>query len=270
MKSLPVSPRAGLYIGLGLIAYILFLVLFLPATWLAWGATRMSQGAVHIGTPTGTVWNGRGDLQMHGTLGSQSIGDLHWRVNPLWLVLGRLHVSLRGLGAPDGTAQLQVARHRMQVEELHASLPVQLAGLVYAPAGFFAPTGHLQLNAPKLEIDAGGIHGSAEVLWRGAGGRFTGDTSLGDYRIEVDGRGETAALKLSTVNGRLELAGTGQWRVVGDGEIRFNGHAVAKSDAAQLEPLLTALGRDQGGGRRAITFVSRVPLVQILGYRSGG
>jgi len=265
-----IGSRLSLYIGLGVVSYLLFLVMFLPASWLAWGATRISQGTVHIGAPRGTVWSGSGDLQMHGATGAQSLGDLHWRVNPLWLVLGRLNVKLRGLGTPDGEAELQVARNSMQVESLRASLPVQLAGLVYAPASFFAPTGQLQLAVPRLQLDAKGLHGTGEVFWRGAGNRFSGNTALGDYRIEIDGRGETAAIKLSTVNGRLELAGTGQWRVVGDGEIRFNGHAAPKSDAAQLEPLLNALGRDQGGGRRPIRFVSRVPLVQALGYRTGG
>jgi len=259
-----------LYVGIALVSYLLFLVVFLPASWLAWGAARFSQGAVHIGAPQGTVWSGNGDLQLHGATGAQSLGDLHWRVNPLWLALGRLNVKLSGFGASDGQAELQVARNRMQVESLRASVPVQLAALVYAPAGFFAPTGQLQLDVPRLEINASGLHGNGEVVWRGAGNRFSGNTALGDYRIELDGRGETAAIKLSTVNGRLELAGTGQWRVVGDGEIRFNGHAAPKSDAAQLEPLLNALGHDQGGGRRPIRFVSRVPLLQVLGYRTGG
>ena len=270
MKFPGIAPRLLFYIGLGLLSYLIFLVVFLPAGWLAWGAARLSQGTVYIGTPQGTVWSGRGDLQIHGALGSQSLGNLQWRVNPLGLVLGRLQVRLRGLGSGDGEAELQVARRYMQVESLRVTLPVQIAGLVYAPAGFFAPTGQLQLDVPQLEVNASGLHGNATVLWRGAGGRFTGDTSLGDYRIELDGRGETAGIKLSTVTGRLELTGTGQWRVAGDGDLRFTGHAVAKSDAAQLEPLLNALGRDQGGGRRPITFASRVPLVQLLGFRAGG
>lgn len=256
--------------GLGFLSYVVFLVAFLPAGWLAWGATTLSQGTVHIGTPQGTVWSGRGELQIHGALGAQSLGDLRWRVNPLWLPLGRLQVKLRGLGSGDGEAELQVGGEHMRIESLRATLPVQIAGLVYAPASFFAPTGQLQLDVPQLEVNASGLHGNATVLWRGAGGRFTGDTSLGDYRIEIDGRGETAAITLSTVSGRLELAGTGQWRVAGDGNLRFTGHAVARSDAAQLEPLLNALGRDQGGGRRPITFASRVPLVELLGLRTGG
>lgn len=267
LKALSANPRMWRYVGVGLLSYLIFLIVFLPASWLAWGAARLSQGTIHIGTPRGTVWYGRGELQLHGVLGAQSLGELQWRVNPLWLVLGRLQLAVRGLGSPDGTAELQVARRRMQVESLQTTLPAQLAGLVYAPAGFFAPTGQLQVSAPALKLDADGLHGNAEVLWRGAGGRFTGDTSLGDYRIALEGRGETAAIKLDTVNGRLELAGTGQWRVAGDGEIRFTGHALPRSDAAQLEPLLNALGRNQGGGRRAISFVSRVPLLHLLGYR---
>jgi len=255
--------RAWLYVALGVLSYVLFLLVGLPAAWMSWAVARASAGAVTIASPTGSFWRGHGQLHAGTT---QSLGRLEWRIHPLSLVTGHIGIGLNAAGpGTEARAELNVGRHRMVIEELQAAVPAQLAGAVYAPAAFFLPTGQLRLSTARLELSPAGLNGDAQVLWNGAGGRFTGGTSLGDYRIDLQGQGQTANIRLSTVRGSLELTGTGQWRVLGDGELRFNGSARATADAAQLEPLLAALGRDQGGGRRALSFTSRVPLVQMLG-----
>lgn len=258
--------RLWLYALVGLGVYLLSLVAFLPASWIAWLAHRASQGTVMLASPNGTLWHGEGDLIVRGHAGSQSLGVVGWRVNPLPLFLGKLAVGLRGLGDADGRANVRLGFNSIEVNELRAILPVQLAGLVYAPVNFFAPTGQLHVMTQRLKIDTGGLHGNADILWRGAGGRFTGAVALGDYRFVVEGRGEQAELKLNTERGQLELTGSGQWHVKGDGQLQFNGFAQARSDAAELQPLLNAMGRDQGGGRRRITFASRAPLLKLLGF----
>ena len=260
--------RLWLYALVGLVTYLLSLIVFLPASWIAWLAHRASQGTVVLASPDGTWWRGEGDLIVRGHAGSQSLGAVGWRVNPLPLFLGQLAVGVRGLGDADGRASVRLGFNSIEVNEMRAVLPVQLAGLIYAPANFFAPTGQLQVMTQQFRVDAGGLHGTADVLWRGAGGRFTGAEALGDYRFAVEGRGEQAQLNLRTERGQLELAGSGQWRVKGDGHIQFNGYAQARSNAAELQPLLNAIGRDQGGGRRRIAFVSRAPLLKLLGFEN--
>lgn len=260
--------RTAAYLVLGLFLYLVFLAATAPAIWLAEAATRYSNGAVTLANPRGTFWNGSGQLYAGGpATGVRPLGKLQWQVNPLWLLAARaqLAVALDG-SAVRGKASIRVGPKRLNVRELAASLPAQSAALVYPPAAFFSPTGIIEIKAPNLELSHEGLVTDAEAQWRSAGGRFTGPEGLGDYRIHVTGRGEVTTFRLSTLRGTLELTGEGQWRVTGDGDLRFSGTATPKGDPARLEPLLRALGRDLGGGRRELRFNARVPLVRQMGY----
>jgi general secretion pathway protein N len=251
----------------GLALYIVFLAVTAPAALLAEAATRLSGGMLTVTAPNGTLWRGEGDVYAGGQAASvHHLGRLHWQINPFWLLLGRAHFALQLQGAgTQGQASVQLSRSQVTVTELKAALPASLASLVYAPVGFFGPTGTLQLRAPSFDLSRGGLVTTTEVLWQGAGGRFAGATGLGDYRLELNGRGETATIRLSTLNGNLELTGEGQWRVTGDGELQFTGSALPRGDTARLEPLLQTLGRDLGGGRRELRLNARVPVVRQLG-----
>lgn len=259
--------QIALFIGLGLILYLLFLLAAAPAVWLAEGATRVSSGLVILARPSGTVWSGTGELHAGSAAsGVRQLGTLHWRINPLWLLLGRAQFALE-LDGPTtrGQAAVRLARRSVQLDGIDATLPANIAGLVYAPAAFFDPSGTIKLRSPEIVLNADGLTANVEVLWQGAGGRFTGPGSLGDYRIDLTGTGATANIKLSTLRGDLELTGQGQWQVAGDGTLRFVGSALPRGDTTKFEPLLRTLGRDLGGGRREIRFNGRFPLVKQLG-----
>lgn len=260
--------RTAAYLLLGIVFYAVFLLATAPAIWVAEATNRYSNGAVTLASPHGTFWRGSGELYAGGpATGVRPLGKLQWQVNPLWLLLARaqLAVELDGASA-RGKASIRLGPRQLNVQDLSASLPAQLAVLVYPPAAFFSPTGTIQLSAPSIDLSREGLVTQAEAQWQGAGGRFTGPEGLGDYRIEVTGQGEIATFRLSTLRGSLDLAGEGRWQVTGNGELRFKGSATPKGDAARLEPLLRALGRDLGSGRRELIFEARVPLVQQMGY----
>lgn len=258
--------RAALYVLAGFALYLAFLVVSAPAAWVAWALARSDQKAVALADPRGTLWRGEADLYAGGPANMQRLGHIRWRALPLRLFLGRvaLDVAVTG-GALQGQLIVQRGPGRLALEDLNATVPGQLAGVFYAPALFFAPTGTIELRSANLSLARNGITGEAQALWRGAGGRFTGSTSLGDYRIDLSGQGERATIRLSTVRGDLALNGQGEWRVAGNGELRFAGSARPQGDAARLEPLLRALGPDRGGGRRDLRLETRLPLVQMIG-----
>ena len=259
------KPAAG-YIGFGIVLYLLFLVATAPAIWFADFATRVSAGTVTLTQARGTLWHGVAQLHAGAPAGVRDLGKFQWRIAPWWLALGRAQLAVE-LEGPSirGQARVRIARHRVDVDGLQATLPANLVTLVYGPAAFFEPTGTIELRSSKIELSGTGLITKLEAQWLGAGGRFTGAASLGDYRIEVTGNGENAAIRLTTLRGNLELSGQGEWHVVGDGAVRFTGSAVPRGDVTQLEPLLRALGRDLGGGRRQIRFSTRIPLIQQLG-----
>lgn len=255
------------FVVLGVVFYLVFLIATAPAVWVVEAAARTSNGIVTLTNPHGTFWGGSAELHAGGpATGVRHLGTLRWRVNPLWLFVGRAQLALQLEGtATRGQAALRVGRGQFNVQDLAATLPAQLVALVYPAAAFFAPTGTIDVQAPSIDVSHEGLVAVATAQWQGAGGRFTSG-SLGDYRVDVTGRGEIATIRLTTLRGNLDLTGEGQWRVTGDGDLRFTGAATPKGDALPLEPLLRALGRDLGGGKREIRFNGRFPLVRQLGY----
>jgi len=72
---------------------------------------------------------------------------------------------------------------------------------------------------------------------------------MGSYRLELTG-GEVPALALSTLQGPLQLTGSGQWV---SQRLRFAGEASAAPDReAALANLLNIIGR-RSGARSLIT-----------------
>lgn len=255
------SWRWAIYAALGVACYLLFLIVTVPAAWLSWGIARLSEGDVVLTGSEGSVWRGGATLLLP-YLGPSALGRLEWSVQPLALLAGRLQYRLR-LDGTDAQARatLRPGLRRLGVRDLEAAAPAGFAARVYAPVSLFAPTGQVRLVCPELEISRNSMHGTAILTWENAGGRFTGEAPLGDYRLELAANGETAALTLRTLRGDLDLSGAGEWRLEGaEGRLRFSGSAVPRTRRGELEPLLATLGPDLGGGRRAFGFTAHAPL----------
>jgi hypothetical protein len=261
--------RFAAYAALGLVLYLGFLVATVPAAWVAQGAARLSDRALLLARPRGTLWRGAGELHAgRAAGGARAIGTLQWRLKPWRLLLGAAELDV-ALAGPEVRARgiLRFGHDHLAARDLSATAPAALASLVYGPVAFFDPLGTITLRAPSLELSAEGLRTDAELRWEDAGGRFTGAKTLGDYRLQLRGQGEHAQLTLTTLAGDLELAGQGQWQVTGSGAIRFAGSATPRNGAgAELEPLLRALGPDRGNGRRDIRLDARLPLVRMLGF----
>jgi general secretion pathway protein N len=254
--------RRALGLGAGaLLLYLLFLVVTLPAAWLADGVARLSRKAVQLQDPDGSVWSGSGRLVM---AKGREFGLMKWSVNPLWLFAGRLHlnVQLSG-GQAQGQGTVRVGYRSLTLKDVEAAVPAELAPALYSPAALIDPKGQIRLRTASLEASGKGLQGTAELTWQGAGARVGGANPLGDYRLDVNGQGENAQLTLATLNGRLQLNGQGQWQTT-TGALRFQGSAAAAQPDPQLDLLLNLLGPDQGGGRRALNATLTLPLANVL------
>ena len=94
------------------------------------------------------------------------------------------------------------------------------------------------------------LAGRAELLATGVSSRLSTLKPMGSYRITLVG-GTTTTIEVSTIEGSLQLAGTGQW--VGS-RLRFNGMASAAPEReAALSNLLSIIGR-RDGPRAVIKF----------------
>jgi general secretion pathway protein N len=109
--------------------------------------------------------------------------------------------------------------------------------------------GAIRLASPGIEFESVQgrwlVRGRADVELLDASSRLSTLETLGSYRLSLNGDAAgTAQLVLSTLEGALQLSGSG---TVGAGGVRFRGEARAASgDDAALSNLLNIIGRRDG------------------------
>lgn len=238
-------------------------LLLAPARWAAWAALQASEGRVVLGDASGTVWAGQARITLTGGPGSRDAltlpGQLQWRLG--WDALAA-RVTLRHtevMPAPV-SFKLQAGWAGWSLALLPSPSP-QTGALAQWPAAWLAalgtpwntlqPSGQLRLTSPGLSLQwAQGrlkLDGTLVMEAADMASRLSTLPRLGSYRAVIQGGGtavETATLQLSTLDGPLQLSGTGQW--VGP-RFRLRGEAsAAPGQEAALQNLLNLVGRRDG------------------------
>ncbi len=239
---------AGLLLGLLLVG-----VLAAPARWLAEGVARGTGGMLQLAEPSGSLWNGSARLLVTGGAGSQDRsalpGQVHWRLRP---ALGALRLDLR---ADCCTPAVPLAMRisplwggaRLLLADAQTQWPAALLAGLGTPFNTVQPQGELTLATQGLSAEwrAGraSMAGGADLTLRQLSSRLSTLQPLGSYRVQLRG-GDAVSMELSTLEGALQLSGSGRW--VGS-RLRFTGEAsAAPGQEAQLANLLNLLGRRQG------------------------
>ena len=254
----PAAPWSWAWSGLAL-GVLLALLVFAPARWLASGLASASAGRLLLDDPDGTVWNGSARLLLAGGSGSNDVaalpGRLAWRLRPAW---GGAAMELNASCCTPqplplqarmrwGGVQLRVGDHRSQ-------WPAAVL------AGLGTPWNTLQVDGDLLVATQGlsvewtegrlAVAGRAELTASRLSSRLSTLKPMGSYRITLTG-GSPSTLQLDTLEGALQLTGSGQW--VGS-RLRFSGTASAAPDReAALSNLLNIIGR-RSGARSIITI----------------
>lgn len=235
------------------------LALAAPARWLAQAVARASAGQLLLNEPRGTVWNGSAQLVLTGGQGSQDIAALptriDWQLRPAWTGLRadlssacctpqplRLHYELRWGGG------------LLTIEDGSSQWPAALLAGLGTPWNTLQIEGNLQLVTKGLSVEWAEsrprIAGQADLTALRVSSRLSTLRPMGSYRITLLG-GATPRLQLSTLDGSLQLTGSGQW--VGS-RLRFTGEASAAPEReAALSNLLNIIGR-RSGPRSIITI----------------
>ena len=241
----------GALLGMGLA-----MTVWAPASWLAWGVNKASQGQVQWLNPRGTLWDGSAQLLVSGGAESRDPqalpGRLHWTLAPAWrgVLLGwradccMPHAASVQVNLGWDTLQLHVG-------DLESAWPATLLTGLGAPWNTLQADGQLQLSTRSLQLHwAQGrlrMHGDVELHVRHLSLSLSSVKPIGSYRIHLSGTPEgtpTPSLMLSTLQGPLMLSGQGQW--VGE-RLRFTGEASAQEGhEAAFDNLLNILGRRQG------------------------
>lgn len=228
------------------------LVAFAPARWLAAGLSAATGGQLVLAEARGTVWDGSGRLVLTGGEGSTDAaalpGRVAWELAPRWNgAVARVRadcctprpVPLRVRLRPGGLA--------IEVGDSTSQWPAALTTGLGTPWNTLQFEGNLQLSTQGLSVEwvegRPVVAGRAELVAQRVASRLSTLRPMGSYRITLQG-GTSAALRLETLEGSLQLSGSGQW--VGS-RLRFRGEASAAPEReAALANLLNIIGRRSG------------------------
>jgi hypothetical protein len=249
-----------LYGVFGLVFYLLFLIIQMPASWFAWGLNNYSHNTVRLDPLSGSLWHGKGRLVIYyPQTVPHDFGQTEWSINPFWLLTGRAQLLLQ-TNMPDRQVKttLGIAKGSLSIKDTDAAFPAAFVSQLYPPATLIGPQGQVRLHTSDLVFGQQTLEGNATIEWQGAVSSLTNVQPLGDYRLEIIGAGKTANLKLSTARGALELTGQGQWQTQ-TGQVQLTGSATPRERAAELESLLKLFGEDQGNGKRRLILNSALP-----------
>ncbi|OYY86702.1 MAG: general secretion pathway protein GspN [Polaromonas sp. 28-63-22] len=245
---------AGVVLGV-----VLAVVLFAPARWLSAIVSQASSGQVQLIEPHGTVWNGSARLLLSGGRGSRDSatlpGQIDWRLRPGWLAL---NFQLTAACCTPSPLQARLAPgwsgSTLQLADGTSQWPAALLAGLGTPWNTVQAEGSLRLVTQGLSFTWNqgrlAVAGGAELSALAMSSRLSTLKPMGSYRITLQG-GDTPALNVSTLEGSLQLSGSGRW--VGS-RLRFEGVASATPEhQAALANLLNIIGR-RDGTRSIITL----------------
>jgi general secretion pathway protein N len=228
------------------------LLVFAPARWLASALQRASGEQVRLADARGTVWNGSAQLVLTGGRGSTDAaalpGRLAWDLHPRWDgALARLRADCCMPAPMELRLHWRPGAARLQVGDGESQWPAQVTAGLGTPWNTLQFDGELQLRTQGLSVEWSegrpAIAGRAELVALRIASRLSTLRPMGSYRITVQG-GTPATLRLETLEGSLQLAGTGEW--VGP-RLHFRGEAAAAPEReAALANLLNIIGRRNG------------------------
>ncbi len=249
----PTPPAPWLWAAAGLLVGLLLAVpAFAPASWLAAGLKQASAGHVQLAQARGTVWDGSAQLVLAGGAGSHDAaalpGRVQWRLRPTWQGLA---VQLNASCCTPQPLQLSATARwggaRLALADSLSQWPAAVLAGLGTPWNTLQPEGQLSLSSQGLSVEwiEGRLvlAGQAQLEAIGISSRLSTLRPMGSYRITLIG-GSTSTLQLDTLEGSLQLTGSGRW--VGS-RLRFEGTASAAPEReAALSNLLNIIGRRQG------------------------
>jgi len=241
---------------LGLLAALL---LFAPAHWLADAVRERSGGRILLREARGTVWNGSARLVLTGGADSADAAALptriDWRLRPRWNgVLAEISTACCTPRPITVRSALRWGGNDLEVGNGQSRWPAGLLAGLGTPWNTLQLEGDLRLDTKDLSVEwvAGRlqISGQAVLTAQRVSSRLSTLKPMGSYRITLLG-GPTPSLRLETVEGALQLSGSGSW--VGS-RLRFAGEASAAPEReSALSNLLNIIGR-RAGPRSIITI----------------
>jgi len=234
-------------LGVGL--FLLCAIVQLPAAWLAPWIAAATHQRWRLAAVEGTLWQGRATVYgFDRRSGRWHPGrGLRWRLAATELLpgpggSGRLAVQVDL--DEGGGAQLAAAIRGWSIERIDAVLSAgQIAALLPGTLGDYGWSGTMRGRGAEFRCvwSRPECTGRIELAWERAALAQIPGPPLGDYLLRLTAEGEALRFDLTTVRGRLQIAGAGE---LSAGTLRFTAEAGATGEgAASLDTVLRTIGR---------------------------
>lgn len=232
----------------GVAIYVGGLMVLAPAELLDLGLQRVSQERLRLVAADGTLWSGRGMVEMLDSAGRNvSVTPVTWNLKPASLLSGQLRVDLQ-VGQSGPAFPLRWSRSGLAIEHAEIRLPAMILGLWQPQLAVLGLTGEMQLNISALDIRHRQAYGQLTLRLRDAGSSFTPVFPLGDYEVRLDGKGSEVGIQLETLKGPLQIDGHGAWKIGKTPEFLAVAQ-LAPELMVPLAPLLRLIAVERATGR---------------------
>lgn len=221
-------------------------LIVLPARWLMLAVP--AHWPLAIVDASGSVWHGSALVAL-GPPGARTTlpQPLSWRAG--WQSGLRLQLEHPWLGC---ALSLRPGLDGLGLSPCTLRLPASVLAAVGMPLNTIKPAGRLDLRWPGLRLPYRGGVPDGPLLtlnWTDAGSALSLIRPLGDYRVTLNGRDNTAQIALATTRGVLDMAGTGTLHPRQG--LSFSGTARPAPQATPqqisgLQAMLSAIGRRSG------------------------
>ena len=231
----------------GLGAFAAALLALAPATLIDARLARASDGRLRLASAQGSLWAGAGWLEIRDAAGRAGVAKrLAWRVRPASLLRGRL-VAEVDLDQAAKPFPVTISLSQIEIADAGIRLPAAALGLGMPKLAPFRLTGDVLVKIPRLSVERGRADGEATLQWRAAGSALTPISPLGEYEVHLKAVGPTVHAALRTVEGPLQLEGTGSWANGAAPNFVATAH-VPEQHREQLVPLLRLFAVQRGAG----------------------
>lgn len=229
------------YVIAGLMLFLLFLLLQIPAALVAPLLKKHSNGVIELSAADGTVWHGQASALL--LRGSPVLAPLQWRLNPWALLL----LQLRGeISSKNGHATFALSSDRLAFSAERLELPLSLLAQLDASMSHYQLRGRAELQTERFVFAREGGEGQLRVRLLELGSGLVAVPSIGQYRIQISPVRDAYRFSAETEYGPLRVAGEGRWQPGKGGSIRLQLHPEAQAEA--LLPLLSLAGRPAASG----------------------
>jgi len=236
----------------GVPAYLVSMVLTMPATFIGARAANATGGQLRVSDAEGNLWSGSLKATLDTPGGPFALDRVTWRFMPGELVRGRVAFDV-AVDSRDarGNAQLLRGFSQWEARGANARLDARALPLFYPVVAAWRPEGAVQVSSDDVRWNEREMQGNVNVEWRDASVALSDVKPLGSYRLAAQGAGDTVKVALSTLAGALRMSGQGEVKLPAGAT--FTGEARGEgTSATALDPLLDLMGPRRADGARAI------------------